>query len=55
MADIFQFDENHQYNGPDRITGIMLISAPGNVKQVIGDLLIELEGDAHQIRYKLTQ
>ena len=44
----FQFDENRQYDGPDRITGIMLISAPGNVKQAIGNLLIELEGDAHQ-------
>jgi hypothetical protein len=51
----FQFDENRQYNGPDRITGIMLISAPGNVKQAIGNILIQLEGDAHQIRYKPTQ
>jgi hypothetical protein len=33
----------------------MLISAPGNVKQAIDNLLIELKGDAHQIRYKLTQ
>ncbi len=31
------------------------MSAPGNVKQVIGDILIELEGDAHQIKYKPTQ
>jgi hypothetical protein len=51
----FQFDENRQYNGPDRITGIMLISAPGNVKQAIGNLLIKLKGDAHQIWYKPTQ
>jgi hypothetical protein len=51
----FQFDENCQYNGPDRMTGIMLISALGNVKQAIGDLLIELEGDAHQIQYKLKK
>jgi hypothetical protein len=51
----FQFDEIRQYDGPDRITGIMLISAPGNVKQAIGNLLIKLEGDAHQIRYKPTQ
>jgi hypothetical protein len=51
----FQVDENLQYDGPDRITGIMLISAPGNVKQAIGNLLIELEGDAHQIQYKPTQ
>jgi hypothetical protein len=51
----FQFDENCQYDGPDRITGIMLISAQGNVKQAIGNLLIELEGDAHQIWYKPTQ
>jgi hypothetical protein len=51
----FQFDENCQYNGPDRTTGIMLISALGNVKQAIGDLLVELEGDAHQIRYKVAQ
>jgi hypothetical protein len=33
----------------------MLVSAPSNVKQAIGNLLIELKGDAHQIRYKLTQ
>ncbi len=33
----------------------MLISAPGNVKQAIGDILIELKGNAHQIRYKPTQ
>ncbi len=46
----FQLDENRQYNGPDRITGIMLISALGNVKQATGDLLIKLKGDAHQIR-----
>jgi hypothetical protein len=51
----FQFNENRQYDGPDRITGIMLISVPGNVKQAIGDLLIELKGDAHQIQYKPTQ
>jgi hypothetical protein len=50
----FQFDENHQYNGPDRITGIMLISTWGNVKQAIGNVLIGLEGDAHQIQYKPT-
>ena len=53
----FQFDENrvYDYDGPDRITGIMLISAPCNVKQAISNLLIELEGDAHQIHYKPTQ
>ncbi len=51
----FQFDENRVYNGPDRITGIMLISAPCNVKQVISNLLIKLEGDVHQIRCKPTQ
>jgi hypothetical protein len=51
----FQFDENRQYNGPDRIIGIMLIIALGNVKQAIGNLLIKLKGDAHQIRYKPTQ
>jgi hypothetical protein len=33
----------------------MLISAPGNVKQAVGDLLIELKGDAHQIQYKPAQ
>ena len=43
------------YDGPDRITGIMLISAPCNVKQAISNLLIKLEGDVHQIRYKPTQ
>ncbi len=51
----FQFNKNRQYNGPDRIMGVMLVSAPGNVKQAIGDLLIELKGDAHQIKYKPTQ
>ena len=51
----FQFDENRQFDGPDRITGIMSISAPGNVKEAINNLLIKLKGDAHQIRYKPTQ
>jgi hypothetical protein len=51
----FQFDENCQYNGPDKITGIMLISAPGNVEQAIDNLLIKLKRDAHQIWYKPTQ
>ncbi len=41
----FQFDENRVYDGPDRITGIMLISAPCNVKLAISNLLIKLEGD----------
>ncbi len=50
-----QFDENHVYDGPNRITGIMSMSAPCNVRQAIGNLLIELEGDEHQIRYKTTQ
>jgi hypothetical protein len=47
----FQFDENQQFNGPDRITGSMSISAPGNVKDAINNMLIELEGNAHQIWY----
>jgi hypothetical protein len=51
----FQFDENRVYDGPDKITGIKLISAPCNVKQAISNLLIELEGDVHQIRFKPTQ
>ncbi len=51
----FQFNENRVYDGPDRITGIMLISAPCNVKQAISNLLIELEGYIHQIHYKPTQ
>jgi hypothetical protein len=51
----FQFDENRVYNGPDRITGNMLISALCSVKQAISNLLIELEGDVHQICYKPTQ
>jgi hypothetical protein len=51
----FQFDENRVYDGPDRITGIMLISAPCNVKQAISNHLIKLEGDVHQIHYKPTQ
>ncbi len=51
----FQFDKNRVYDGPDRITRIMLISAPCNVKQAVSNLLIELEGDVHQIRYKPIQ
>jgi hypothetical protein len=51
----FQFDEDQQHNGPDRITGIMSISAPGNIKEATNNLLIELESNAHQIRYKSTQ
>ena len=51
----FQFDEIRQYDGPDTITGVMSVSAPGNVKQAIGDLFIELKSDAHQIKYKPTQ
>ncbi len=51
----FQFDENRQFDGPYRIPGIMSISAPGNVKNAIDNLLIELEGDAHQICYKPMQ
>jgi hypothetical protein len=50
-----QFGENRVYDGPDRITGIMSILAPCNVRQAIGNLLIELEGDVHQIRYKPAQ
>jgi len=33
----------------------MLISAPCGVKQAISNLLIELEGNVHQIHYKPTQ
>jgi hypothetical protein len=51
----FQFNENRQYDGPDRITGVMSVSALGNVKQAIGNLLIKLEGDVHQTKYKPTQ
>jgi hypothetical protein len=36
-----QFDKNRVYNSPDRITGIMLILAPCNVQQAIGNLLIK--------------
>ncbi len=50
-----QFDENRVYDGPNRITGIMSISALCNVRQAIGNLPIELEGNMHQIRYKPTQ
>ncbi len=52
----FQFDENRQYDGLDRITGVMSVSSLGNVKQTIDDLLIKLKRDAHQIKkYKPTQ
>jgi hypothetical protein len=33
----FHFDENRQFNGPDRITGIMSVSAPGNVKEAMNN------------------
>ncbi len=32
-----------------------MISAPGVIKEFINNLLIELEGNAHQIEYKSTQ
>jgi hypothetical protein len=51
----FQFDENQLFDGPDRSTDIMSISALGNIKEAINIFLIELEGDAHQIWYKPTQ
>jgi hypothetical protein len=51
----FQFDEGQQFDGPYRITGIMSISALGNIKDAINNLLIKLEGNAHQICYKPTQ
>ena len=51
----FQFDKNRQYDGPDSITRVMSVSAPGNVKQAISDLLIELGGVAHQMKNKPTQ
>ncbi len=33
----------------------MSISASGNIKEAISNLLIELEGDVHQICYQPTQ
>ncbi len=33
----------------------MSISAPGNVRDAIDNLLIEFEGNAHQVCYKPTQ
>jgi hypothetical protein len=51
----FQIDENQQFDGPDRIIGIMSISALSNVEEAINNLLIELEGNAHQIQYKPSQ
>jgi hypothetical protein len=33
----------------------MSVSTPGNVKLAIGDFLIDLKGDTHQIKYKPTQ
>jgi hypothetical protein len=50
-----QFDKSRIYDGPNRITGIMSISAPCIIRQAIGNLLIDLEGDVHQIHYKPTQ
>ena len=35
--------------------GVMSVSAHGNVKRAIGNLLIKLKGDVHQIKYKPTQ
>jgi hypothetical protein len=49
------FDENRGYDGPDRITAIMWITADCNVKDAITNLQMELEGEKLQIRWKPAQ
>jgi hypothetical protein len=43
------FDKNRGYNGPNRITAIMWISASCNVKDALTCLQMELEGEKLQI------
>jgi hypothetical protein len=49
------FDENRGYDGPDRITSIIWISADVNVKDALENLQMELEGEHLQIRWKAAQ
>ncbi len=49
------FSENQDYNGPDRITAVMWITADVNVKVALNNLQMELEGEHLQIRSKATQ
>ncbi len=49
------FDENQGYNGPDRITAVMWITADMNVKDALDSLQMELEGKHFQIRWKASQ
>ncbi len=44
------FNENRVYNGPDRITTILWITADCNVKDSLADLQMELEGKHLQLR-----
>jgi hypothetical protein len=46
------FDENWGYNGPNRITAVMWISAEVNVKDGLNSYRMELEGKHLQIRWK---
>ncbi len=48
------FDKNWGYDGPDRITAIVWISASCNVKEALMDLQMELEGKNLQIRWTPT-
>jgi hypothetical protein len=44
------FDENHGYDGPDRITSVLWITCDTNAKEAIDELQMELEGEHLQIR-----
>ncbi len=39
------FDENHGYDGPDRINSVLWITCDTNVKNAIDNLQMELEGE----------
>jgi hypothetical protein len=49
------FDKNRGYEGPDRITAVMWVTASCNVKDALTSLQMELEGKQLQIRWKPTQ
>ncbi len=49
------FDENQGYDGLDRITAVMWITADMNVKDALDSLQMELEGIHFQIRWKASQ
>jgi hypothetical protein len=49
------FDENRGYDGPDCINAVLWITCGTNMKEVIDNLQMELEGEQLQIRWKQAQ